>query len=304
MTAHAPAGLERAEMARPKTIRETCALLAQATRAGKSALVLAGGTDLIVDRHLMPVDRAHAVDLVVDVTGVEELTNIAEREEAGERRLTFGGGVTYWQLRTDARVRAAVPMLDAMARDVGAVQIQTRGTLAGNIATASPAADGVPALLALEGVVKLVKQGDGALAERQVPLEDFFTGYRKPVLAADEVIAAIDVRVPRPGARVVWRKVGTRQAQSISKVAIASVVEVDDQKKMTRVRVGIASVAAVPRTLRDVCRVAEYKSIDELDRADVDAAIDREIKPIDDVRSTAEYRLHVAKALVWRALCG
>ncbi len=297
MSAYAPAGLERTEMARPKTIVEACRILAQAVRAKKTASLLAGGTDVIVDRHLMPVAKAHAIDLIVDVTGVEELVRISERDVGGERHLVFGGGVTYWQLRTDARVTGTIPMLDAMAKDVGAVQIQTRGTLAGNIATASPAADGVPALMALDGKVTLVKDG-GA---RTVPLDQFFLAYRKTVLAPDELIAEIAVRVPKDGARVRWRKVGTRLAQAISKVALASVVE-EEGGVITRARFGMASVAAVPHPLAGVRALVEGKSTKSLDRAAIDAAIDREIKPIDDVRSTGPYRLHVAKALVWRAL--
>ncbi len=297
MSAHAPAGLARTEMVCPKTIAEACAVLAQAHRDKRAASLLAGGTDVIVDRHLMPIEKARPLDLVVDLTGVDELTAISERDVAGERHLVFGGGVTYWQLRTDRRVLAAIPMLDAMAKDVGAVQIQTRGTLAGNIATASPAADGVPALMALDGVVKLVSEG-GA---RTVPLDQFFLAYRKTVLAAGELIAEIDVRVPLPGARVTWRKVGTRLAQAISKVALAGVIE-EERGTITRARFGVASVAAVTHPLGGVRALAEGKTFKALDRATVDAAIDLEIKPIDDVRSTGAYRLHVAKALVWRAL--
>jgi xanthine dehydrogenase small subunit len=295
--AHAPAGLERTEMVRPKTIAEACAALAQATREKRTATLLAGGTDVIVDRHLMPIEKAHAIDVVVDVTGVAELGAIEERDVHGEKHLVLGGGVTYWQLRTDRRVVSAIPMLDVMARDVGAVQIQTRGTLAGNIATASPAADGVPALMALEGVVTLVKEG----GTRTVPLEQFFLAYRKTALLPGELIAAIDVRVPKPGARVLWRKVGTRLAQAISKVALASVVE-EERGTITRAAFGMASVAAVTHPLGTVRALAVGKNAKTLDRAAVDAAIDLEIKPIDDVRSTGEYRLHVAKALVWRAL--
>jgi CO/xanthine dehydrogenase FAD-binding subunit len=184
-----------------------------------------------------------------------------------------------------------------MARDVGAVQIQTRGTLAGNIATASPAADGVPLLLALEGVVTLVKEG----ATRDVPLEDFFAGYRKTVLAPDEIISEIALRVPAGRARVAWRKVGTRLAQAISKVALASAIELDGDV-ITRARFGIASVAAIPHALRGLRAHLEKKRRSEIVREELDRAIEREITPIDDVRSTGEYRLHVAKALVWRAL--
>ena len=296
-TAHAPAGLERTEMAHPTTLAEACTVLAQARQAKRAVAILAGGTDMIVDRHLMPVAKAKTLDLVVDVTGIAELTRIEERTENGERHLVLGGGVTYWQLREDARVTGAIPMLDVMAKDVGAVQIQTRGTLAGNIATASPAADGVPALMALDGVVKLVKAG----GERLVPLEKFFLAYRKTVMEEGELIASIDVRVPKAGARVVWRKVGTRAAQSISKVALASVLEIDGGT-ITRARFGMASVAAVTHPLGGVRALVEGKAAASPQRAAVDAAIDHEIKPIDDVRSTGEYRLHVAKALVWRAL--
>jgi CO/xanthine dehydrogenase FAD-binding subunit len=310
--AHAPAGLAATTMARPRTIAEACALLADAQASGKRAMMLAGGTDVIVDRHLLPVQKAEKVDLCVDMTAIAELARIDAKDEGGEARLVFGGGVSYWQLRTDPRVTKAVPMLAAMAKDVGAVQIQTRGTLGGNIATASPAADGVPALMALDGVVTLAKKG----GERKVRLEDFFTGYRKTVMGPDELIRSIDVRVPKHGARVVWRKVGTRLAQAISKVALASVVELDGgdgtsassrrgpHQVVSRARFGMASVAAVTHPLRNVRALVEGKRLADLDRGAVDAAVDKDITPIDDVRSTGEYRLHVAKALVWRALVG
>jgi CO/xanthine dehydrogenase FAD-binding subunit len=293
--AHAPAGLELTEMARPSTIAEACALLDGAKRARKRAILLAGGTDLIVDRHLLPIERAAPVHLVVDVTGISELRRIERRGD----RLVFGGGVTYWQLRSDTRVTSVIPILEVMAKDVGAVQIQTRGTLAGNIASASPAADGVPALMALDGIVTVA----GATGERRVALDDFFTAYRKTVLRDDEMISAIDVRVPKAGARVVWRKVGTRLAQAISKVALATVVE-EEEGKVTYARFGMASVAAVTHPLRTVRALVLGKRVVDLSRKDIDAAVEKDITPIDDVRSTGDYRLHVAKALVWRALRG
>jgi CO/xanthine dehydrogenase FAD-binding subunit len=187
-----------------------------------------------------------------------------------------------------------------MARDVGAVQIQTRGTLAGNIASASPAADGVPALMALGGVVVLMSVG----GDRRVPLDEIFIGYRKTVIRRDELIAAIELPLPKPGAIVTWRKVGTRLAQAISKVALAAVVEVDPAGIVTRARFGMASVAPVTAPLLGVRTLVEGQALASIDRSAVDAAVAAEVKPIDDVRSTGEYRLHVAKALVWRALQG
>jgi CO/xanthine dehydrogenase FAD-binding subunit len=296
----APAGLEAARMVRPKTLAEACELLAQAVRAEERAVLLAGGTDLIVDRHMLPPERATTIDLVVDVSGLKELCRVVLQEEEGEPRLVLGGGVTYWQLRTNRVVASAIPMLAAMAGEVGAVQIQTRGTLAGNLATASPAADGSPALLALDGVVRLVSEE----GERRVPLAEFFTGYRKTALTPEELIADITLRVPPKSARVTFRKVGTRQAQSISKVALAAVVETSEEGLITRARFAFASVAATTFLAKGLAAAVEGKALVSLDRAAVEAAVASELKPIDDVRSTGEYRLHVAKALAWNALAG
>jgi CO/xanthine dehydrogenase FAD-binding subunit len=295
--AHAPAGLAETKLVRAKTIDQACELLAEAESAGKNAALLAGGTDWVVDRHLMSADEATKVDLVVDVTGVGELRSIRWYTRAGEPRVALGGGVTYWMLRSDKRLAKEIPMLGAMARDVGAVQIQTRGTLAGNIATASPAADGVPVLMALDGEVKL----RSVHGERTVLLNQFFAGYRKTVLEKSEVIVEIELRVPRATARATWRKVGTRSAQSIAKVALASVVEID-RGTVTRARFGMASVAAVTHALPHVRTLLEGKKLSEIGRDVLDAALGSDVTPIDDVRSTGAYRMHVAKALLWRAV--
>lgn len=294
----APAGLTKTALISPKTIDAVCTILAEGAQRGQQVVVLAGGTDWIVDRHLMPIARAGAIDLVVDVTGVSELRAVRLHETNGEKRLTLGGGVTYWALRRDPQIARAIPMLGLMAKDVGAVQIQTRGTLAGNIASASPAADGVPALMALDGVVTLRSHA----GTRDVPLADFFTAYRKTVMRKDELIVAIDVRIPAEGARVSWRKVGTRLAQAISKVALASVVEADAAGVVTRARFGMASVGPITASLPTVRAYVEGKRLTQIDRVALDAAVAADITPIDDVRSTGDYRLHVANALVFRAV--
>jgi len=297
--AHAPAGLDASRLIRPKTALEAVKALAEAIHAQHATMVLAGGTDLIVDRHLLPVDRAHAVDLVLDVTAIEGFRTI-ERDFSHEREhLVFAGGVTYWDLRQDPLVLEKIPMLADMAKDVGAVQIQTRGTLAGNIATASPAADGVAALMALDCTVHLASTEE----TREVPLAEFFTGYRKTVMRPGELIVRMDVRIPEraPGASVVWRKVGTRQAQSISKVALASVIEAHGGI-IHHARFGMASVAATTHPLHNVQSYLEGRALSSLDSAEIDAALGRDVRPIDDVRSTGEYRMHVARSLVHRAL--
>jgi len=297
--AHAPAGLAGARVVSPRTVDEACRHLAEAAAAKRVAMVLAGGTDVIVDRHLAPVERAARVDLVVDLTGIEAFHAVERTRASGEDRVVFGGGVTYWDLRTSPIVAEALPMLGQMAKDVGAVQIQTRGTLAGNVASASPAADGVAALMALDAVVHV----RGAAGARAVPLEGFLVGYRRTLLRADEIITAIDVRVPRPGAAVAWRKVGTRSAQAISKVALASVIEIDGGA-VRRARFGMASVAGTTHALFAVRTYLEGRAVARVDPAELEAAVSRDVQPIDDVRSTGEYRLHVARVLVRRAVLG
>jgi xanthine dehydrogenase small subunit len=294
--AWAPVGLETCKLETPRSIEEACTALARARDAGQSATLLAGGTDWIVDRHLADVSKAKEVHLVLDLGRIEALRVVRPEERDGQSRLRLGAAVTYWTIRKDPRIAKAVPMLAAMAADVGAVQIQTRGTLGGNLATASPAADGVAALMALEAEIEIA----GTEGTRTVPIESFFTGYRRTVLGATEMVTAVDVRVPRAEAAR-WQKVGTRRAQAISKVALASVVETDDGV-VTRARFGMASVAATTSPLLEVRAALEGRRVAEIARAETDAAVERAIRPIDDVRSTGEYRLHVAKALVWRAI--
>lgn len=260
-------------------------------------MALAGGTDVIVDRHLLPVDRATAIDCVIDLTGIADFHAIERCQVDGRSVLRFAGGVTYWDLRQSRDVGAHLPMLADMARDVGAVQIQTRGTLAGNVASASPAADGVAALLALGATLELVS----AKGTRRVALKDALLGYRKTALVPGELIGAIEVVVPSAGAKVFWRKVGTRLAQAISKVALASVVELDGDV-VRSAAFGVASVAATTHALGGVSLAVAGASLAALDRAAVDAAVANDIRPIDDVRSTGPYRLHVTKALVRQAL--
>jgi CO/xanthine dehydrogenase FAD-binding subunit len=176
-------------------------------------------------------------------------------------------------------------MLVAAAREVGGVQIQNRGTLGGNVANGSPAGDTLPVLAAAEAVVVLAS-ADG---ERRVPFTAFYTGYRTSVMRADELIVAIEV-APVEGAQ--WfRKVGTRAAQAISKIVMSAV-------RGTQPRVALGSVAPTVVRLPKVEAALAAGSL-----ADAQRALTQEIHPIDDVRSTAEYRLRVSANLLeqfWR----
>ena len=174
-------------------------------------------------------------------------------------------------------------MLVEAARQIGGVQIQNRGTIGGNIANASPAGDSLPVLAAVDAVVVLRSAAD----ERRVPFGEFYTGYRSSVRRPDELIVAVEVP-PVEGTQ--WfRKVGTRAAQAISKVVMAAV-------RAERPRIALGSVApTVVRLPRTEAALEAGESIDDVVRA-----LEAEIAPIDDVRSTAEYRRTVAGNLVRR----
>ncbi len=293
--AHSLFGFENAAWSAPRSKEGAAKALFDARAKGEEVLLLAGGTDLIVDRHLASITKAKAVTQVIDLTKIEGFHAITL---AGEE-VSLAGGVTYWDLLENREIGARLPMLHAMAKDVGAVQIQTRGTLAGNLASASPAADGSPALLALGARLELTS----AKGIREVALAEFFTGYRTTVLRPDELITRITFRIPKSGTRVTWRKVGTRLAQAISKVALAAVVETDGET-ISRASFGMASVAATTHALPKTAAFLTGKKLKGLSRNELESAVATDIQPIDDVRSTGEYRLHVAKALVFNAISG
>jgi CO/xanthine dehydrogenase FAD-binding subunit len=180
-------------------------------------------------------------------------------------------------------VAERVPMLAEASRLVGGVQIQNRGTLGGNIANGSPAADGVPVLAATDAIVVL-RSIDG---ERRVPVNSFYTGYRTSVMRPDELIVAIEI--PKVEGKQWFRKVGTRAAQAISKIVMAAV-------RAPTPRIALGSVApTIVRAKMTEQALAGGATIDEA--AEI---LGSEIKPIDDVRSTADYRLRVSQNLLRR----
>jgi CO/xanthine dehydrogenase FAD-binding subunit len=174
-------------------------------------------------------------------------------------------------------------MLIDAARQVGGPQIQNRGTIAGNIANGSPAADSVPVFAAADAIVVLRSLGH----ERRIPITQFYTAYRTSVMRADELIVAVEV--PRVGGRQWFRKVGTRAAQAISKIVVAGI-------RGAAPRFALGSVA--PTVVRAYAAERALGAGESIEHAVV--ALRREIAPIDDVRSTAEYRTLVAERLLRR----
>ncbi|MDB4967418.1 MAG: molybdopterin dehydrogenase FAD-binding protein [Myxococcales bacterium] len=257
---------------RPRTLKQALQLLRDASAENQPLTPMAGGTDLFVTLNMGQRPSARYLDL----WAIEKLRGV---EATGKRGLVFGALATYTDCIESKAVHKRLPILVDAARQVGGVQIQNRGTLAGNIENGSPAADGVPVLMAADATVVL-RSIDG---ERRVPLAAYYHGYRKTERRADELIVAVEVEVPDGTQR--FDKVGTRAAQAISKVVMAAVGH----------RLAFGSVA--PTVVR--ARALEaYVEAGGRDVAEAQRLALEDARPIDDVRSTAEYRRRVVANLV------
>jgi CO/xanthine dehydrogenase FAD-binding subunit len=234
---------------------------------------LAGCTDLYVGLHFATEKAARFLDL----SPLRALRGIRLRGDT----LVLGALATYTDIRRSADVARRLPILAEAAATVGSAQIQNRGTLGGNVANASPAGDTLPVLAAAEATVVL----QSAAKTRRVPFDAFYTGYRRTAMRPGELIVAIEVP-PVPG-RQWFRKVGTRAAQAISKVVMAAV-------RAGEPRIAFGSVA--PTVVR--ARHAEAVLAGGGSITDAQAALQDDIAPIDDLRSTATYRRRVAANLL------
>lgn len=300
------------ELLRAPSLAALVGLVAARHSAGCGTVLLAGGTDWLVEQEARaPLAPGGSRPVVIDVSRMPELRALElvvapgsspegpprGRPMQGEvprgERLRIGAAVTYLELRRSALVRERAPLLARMAADVGALQIQARGTLGGNLATASPAADGVAALAAFDAVV-LVESVRG---RRTIPFASLQTGYKTSTRAPDEVIVAVELALPSRGAPWFWRKVAARRAQAISKVSVAGIAEVVGGRA-TRFGLGMASVAPVTARLAQTRELALSAPLGELGAVGIERVVESDVAPIDDVRSTGAYRLHCAKALV------
>ena len=269
----------------PKTLAEAVRLQADEKTRGK---LLAGGTDLMVQWAAgVPIpERA------VSVWNLPELSAI----EVFPDRIEVGAGVTHAFLREAVQIHRHLPALIAAAATVGAKQIQARGTLGGNAANASPAGDTAPALLVTGGSVLLASLS----GTREVPLAKFWTGYRQIEARPDEIIVAF--RLPKRGkAQERFRKIGTRRAQAISKVMAASRILVE-QGVIRSAAIALGSVAPTPVRLGEVEAFLVGKKLSPKLIDDAEQLAQATVKPIADIRSTAEYRRWASGRLVRDAL--
>lgn len=250
---------------------------------------IAGGTDLMVQ---ITGELAPPPERVLDLWRLDELRGISRESDA----LVLGALTTYTDIRSSDVCQEHLPALVAAAATIGAAQIQNRGTIGGNIVNASPAGDTLPVLLATDAEIVL----GSVSGERTVASADFWTGYRQTARRPDELV--VRVRIPvSPGRQVRFRKVGTRRAQAISKIVIALSWR-PDAGVWRDVRVALGSIAATPVRARETERVLEGAAAGS-ESADRGAAtIAEEIHPIDDVRSTADYRRVVTARVLHRLL--
>jgi CO/xanthine dehydrogenase FAD-binding subunit len=270
------------EMCTPATLAETLATLAREPGVWRP---FAGGTDLMV---LLEAGKlAHRRYL--NIWKLSELRSIAVADDS----VMIGALATYTDIQNHPVLVAEFPLLCRAAAETGSVATQNRGTLGGNIANASPAADSPPALIVYDASLELVS----AAGSRWVRYDDFHTGYKKMLLRPDELIAQI--RLPRDKKKRIqhYAKIGTRKAQAISKVCLAAAVRIE-AGTIRDVRIAFGSVA--PTVVRAKAAEAALRgqsltpSVIEAARA----ALGRDIAPIDDIRSTARYRLRVAQNLL------
>jgi len=201
----------------------------------------------------------------------------------------LGALTTYTEVQSHAVLREEFPMLCQAASETGGLAIQNRGTLGGNIVNASPAADSPPALLAYEAEVELVS----TTGSRWVSYESFHTAYKQTVMRPDELLTRI--RLPRLSEKLVhyYRKVGTRKAQAISKICLAATARVN-AGKLDHIRIALGSVAPVPLRCSKTEAVLQGATLDETSIPKARTELAREIAPIDDIRSTKDYRLRVS----------
>ncbi len=266
----------------PRTLAEAHAALA------RGAVKVAGATDLMVVDHAS--GRSH--NAVVDLLGIRELRGI----EVIDGRLAMGACSTFTDIRGSELVARHAPLLRDAAATIGAAQIQNRATLGGNIANASPAGDSLPALLALGASIVV----SGPRGRRTIAYDVFHPAYRSTVLELDELIERVLIPLPTPSIQI-FRKIGAREAQAISKVVVAFSANAR-ASALADVRLSMGSIAATPIRLPPVEALIGSEPLSSALAERAAVLVEASITPIDDIRSTAGYRRHVAGQVVRRIL--
>jgi len=268
----------------PDSLASALALLADEP----GARLVAGGTDLMVN---LKKRRATPPTALVSLRGVEELAALTV---SADGRLRIGAARCLTDIAEHPEVRAHYPALVEAVRLFGGIQIQNAATLGGNLCNASPAADSAPPLLAYRAEVELTGQG----GSRALPLEAFLRGPGQTALAAGEVMTAVLLERPAPGTRSLFLR-KSRVAMDLATVSLAMALEFDGDT-CRRARLAAGAVAPIPLRLSGAEAVLSGSTLDEDTLAEAGRVAREEVAPIDDLRSSAEYRRHVVGVLLER----
>jgi CO/xanthine dehydrogenase FAD-binding subunit len=274
---------------RPNTVREALTVFARTP----DAVPLVGGTDLMVAWNLGQLNDR----VILDLSRLRDWSRI----EATKTGLRIGTLATHTALQQHRLVQRHFPLLVAACATVGGIQIQNRGTLGGNIANASPAGDTLPSLAVYDAQIQVISTS----GRRTVPFLQIFAGVKKTTLAPGELIAAIDLPYPakRP-TRALFRKVGTRAAQAISKTVAAGLLWLAPDGTVHDLRFALGSMAPTVRRLHHVEQFLTGRKLTPTTIRDASELVAEDVTPIDDVRSTADYRLATSRRLLESFLAG
>lgn len=266
----------------PSTLSEAVAYM----QANRTAKIIAGGTDLLV-KHYEELDCLAGL---MDLGNLAELKNIKTGQE-----VQIGAMVTHGEIAGHPWLLQHVPFLCQGAAAVGGPQIRNRGTLGGNLANASPAADLAPPLIVLGAVAEL------AGPQHQAPLEEFFAGPGKTIMQPNQILTGVKFPTPRSNQGGAYLKLGKRKAMAIATASAAVLVTVEDGR-LADLRICLGSVAPVPLRAKKTEELLRGQRLDSLELARAQAQLQAEISPIDDIRGSAEYRRQAAGPLFRRAL--
>ncbi len=257
---------------------------------GYHAVVIAGGTDVMVDHF----EELHRVEHWLDLNNIDELRQI----EFTDKEIRIGSMVTHQELAQNEKIRRNLPLLSESAAEVGSWQIRCRGTIGGNIVTASPAGDTLAPLLAHQArfVVGSVE------GKREIPAEEFFLGPKQNALEPSELL--LEIILPRPSEDEFhyWEKVGKRQAMIISSLTIAMNLKYAEDGRIKEARPCYGAVAPTPIMLDDVADYLRGNKIARINIARVGELAAESVAPIDDIRGTETYRRQVTRDITIKAL--
>jgi carbon-monoxide dehydrogenase medium subunit len=273
--------------AAPKTVADACALLSD---RGDKARCLAGGTDIIVQVR----EHRRDVDVLVDIKQIAEVNELAYDAKQG---LRIGAAVPCYRIYENEQIARAYPGLIDAAALIGGIQIQSRASLGGNLCNSSPAADTIPALIALEATCTIA----GPKGNREVPVEKFCTGPGRNVLGRGEFLVAFRMPPPQPRSGAAYQRFIPRNEMDIAVVGAGVAVTLDEKKsKCTAARVALGAVAPTPLLVAEAGAALAGSDLGEAALAKAAALAQAAARPISDMRGDSDYRRHLVGVLVKR----